>query len=77
MGSCYKGKGGMWIHFQNQINKILKRAQLILGAEGWCVAAKILGSTRWGRCINFQNQIKILKGPNSFWGLRAVKWEKS
>ena len=27
---------------------------------------------RWGRCINFQNQIKILKGPNSFWGLKGL-----
>ena len=24
-----------------------------------------------GRCINFQNQIKILKGPSSFWVLKG------
>ena len=47
--------------------------QLILGAEGgWCVAGKSWDQPGMGGgCINFQNQIKILKGPNSFWGLRA------
>ena len=31
---------------------------------------------RGGRCINAQKQIKKkLKGPNSFWGLRAGYWK--
>ena len=60
---------GMEKGFQNQ-NKIPKSAATVLGADGgWVVAV----ATRQGggRCINFQNQIKILKGPNSFWGLRG------
>ena len=31
---------------------------------------------RGRRCINFQNQVKILKGPNSFWVLRAGVWQQ-
>ena len=39
--------------------------------KGQVCGRKLLGSTRYGgggRCIHFQNQIQIFKGPNSFWG---------
>ena len=29
-----------------------------------------------GGALNFQNQVKILKGPNSFWVLRAGVWQQ-
>ena len=60
MGKGYR-KG-----WQNQ-NKIPKSAATVLGADGG-LGSGSCHKARWGRCINFQNQIKILKGPNSFWG---------
>ena len=56
--------------FQNQ-NKIPKSAATVLGADGG-LGSGSCHKARWGRCINFQNQIKILKGPNSFWGLMGL-----